>query len=228
VEPADQKPACAACGATEGIHASHHAGWLCDDVIACFDRAGARQLTVFDETAQTRAKLGSAAAEDIPEKNKVFFVTPYHREEITDPETLAAFERLKAGSRPATFEDLDGIHGTGRCTCGGEGRCAWCQEICERCFGDGTVALDGAPCEACNGTGYADGLELTMEERAAKIEAIRADEADYAALGYPETEITESLTGYFDDAVLTVDVAIGTLFGDVSERLDRFRHKYHG
>lgn len=167
MEPADQKPACAACGATEGIHAS---------------------------PAQTRPQVGSAAAEDIPEKNKVFFVTPYHREEITDPETLAAFERLKAGSRPATFEDLDGIHGTGRCTCGGEGRCAWCQEICQRCLGEGEsvfIEPSGHQCEACNGTGYADGLELTMEERGAKIAAIRADECDYAALGYPETGVTE-------------------------------------
>lgn len=91
------------------------------------------------------------------------------------------------------------IHGTGRCTCGGEGRCAWCQEICDRCQGDGwdTLHLD-TPCRHCNGTGYADGLKLTMDERAAKVAAIRADEPDYEALGYTETEIrVVDLSAYY-------------------------------
>lgn len=35
MEPTDKRPACEACGATEGIHYSTHFGWLCDDVRAC-------------------------------------------------------------------------------------------------------------------------------------------------------------------------------------------------
>lgn len=88
------------------------------------------------------------------------------------------------------------IHGTGRCTCGGEGRCAWCQEICQRCQGDGLGNDAWLICDDCNGTGYADGLALSMEERAAKIAAIRAEEADYAALGYPETECARADLDY--------------------------------
>jgi hypothetical protein len=102
---------------------------------------------------------------DIPAEptKKVIVIGPHHREEITDPETVAAFEKLMVCTRPATFDEL---HPTGRCTCGGEGLCAWCQEICERCMGD----CYEYPCNACNSTGLKDGG------------------VDYEALGYPETE----------------------------------------
>jgi len=86
----------------------------------------------------------------------------------------------------------DPLHPTGRCTCGGEGRCAWCQEVCACCGGIGVSDEPWYSCEECNGTGYADGLELPAEGRAAKIEAIRAGDVDYEALGYPETKIEET------------------------------------
>lgn len=110
------------------------------------------------------------------------------------------------------------IHGIGRCTCAGEGRCAWCQELCDRCWGD---AMD-PPCFACNGTGYADGRSLSMEERAAKIEAIRGELVDYEALGYPETEITEAVCGV-EELAVSVDLFLGTLMGDTHERVEAYR-----
>ncbi len=33
----------------------------------------------------------------------------------------------------------DPLHPYGRCTCTGEGRCAYCQLACPVCMGDGTV-----------------------------------------------------------------------------------------
>lgn len=181
------EPECSVCGATTGLVGTHHAGWLCADPESCMARA---------EKRTARAILGELRAEDpdfgkpsdIPAEpvKRVIIIGPHHREEITDPEAVKAFESLMRSTRPVDLTALDPLHPAGRCTCGGEGRCAWCDEICRSCLGDGSFAsLD---CPYCNGTGYADGLALTPEERAAKIAAIRADEADYAALGYPETE----------------------------------------
>lgn len=99
--------------------------------------------------------------------------------------------------------ELDPLHPTGRCTCGGEGRCAWCAEICQTCGGTAVADEPWHVCDACKGTGYADGLELTAGERAAKVEAIRANECDYAALGYPETEL------WSGDALAFHSLAVG-------------------
>lgn len=77
----------------------------------------------------------------------------------SEPVPMGTFDALRAVAESA-------LHPTGRCTCGGEGRCAWCQEICERCMGD----CYEYPCNACNSTGLKDGG------------------VDYEALGYPETE----------------------------------------
>lgn len=81
----------------------------------------------------------------------------------------------------------DELHPTGRCTCGGEGRCEWCHRACEACQGD----CYETPCEVCGSTGY-------------------RPEADYEALGYQETEAYETelesaanVARYFH---LTVDI----------------------
>jgi hypothetical protein len=63
----------------------------------------------------------------------------------------------------------DELHPTGRCTCGGEGRCEWCHRICEVCMGD----CYETSCGACGSAGY-------------------RPEPDYEALGYPETEAYET------------------------------------
>lgn len=45
----------------------------------------------------------------------------------------------------------DELHPLGRCTCGGEGRCDWCQRACPAC---GTPAIEHG--DACSGLGVPD------------------------------------------------------------------------
>lgn len=73
-------------------------------------------------------------------------------------------------------------------------------------------------CEACGAT-Y--GLYLShhagwlCNDVAACLERIA--EPDYAALGYPETEITEAVCG-FEELAMGIDLYMGTMFGDAWER----------
>jgi hypothetical protein len=103
----------------------------------------------------------------------VTVIGPHYREEI-GPEAMAAFEKLAAFTSPASFDEL---HPTGRCTCGGEGNCQWCQRVCPVCMGDCMDTL----CDACDSTGWA-----FLEPQA----------PDYEALGYPETEFGEADLDY--------------------------------
>lgn len=78
MEPADVKPECDACGATEGIHNSGHFGWLCDDVEACILRSR------------------WAPGRDIPEQAQVVvFVPPYHKEVLSGEAAEAAKELMR-------------------------------------------------------------------------------------------------------------------------------------
>jgi hypothetical protein len=94
--------------------------------------------------------------------------------------------RLSAGARfiadPASFSGPNWLlttpfaipHYTGRCSCGGEGSCEWCLQICPVCLGD----CYETPCGACDDTGWRpDGSY---------------PHPDYEALGYPETEVFET------------------------------------
>lgn len=123
------------------------------------------------------------AGADIPEEptERLIIAGSGGRMWESGPMPMGTFDSLRAAAESS-------LHPTGRCTCGGEGRCAWCQEICRECMGSCVGDEAWLVCEACNGTGYTDGVVLTTEERAAKVAAIRADVADYEALGYPETD----------------------------------------
>lgn len=114
-------------------------------------------------------------------------------------------------ARPWELSD-DPLHPTGRCTCGGEGRCEWCQKICQTCGGDGVGEEAWLACGDCLGTGWRpDGdrraLELQLLDicengqhsfswrmglepcRYCGLPTGGEDPEDYEALGYPETEV---------------------------------------
>ncbi|RPJ39921.1 MAG: hypothetical protein EHM35_00965 [Planctomycetaceae bacterium] len=99
----------------------------------------------------------------------------------------------------------DELHPTGRCTCGGEGNCQWCQRVCPVCLGD---CMD-THCDACDSTGWA-----FLEPQA----------PDYEALGYQETEITEAVCG-FEELAMGIDLYMGTMFGDAWERAQAIRDR---
>lgn len=62
-DPADIH-VCEACGATDGLYLSHHAGWLCNDVAACLERIAEPDYAAlgYSETAVTELDLGNPYA----------------------------------------------------------------------------------------------------------------------------------------------------------------------
>lgn len=86
---------------------------------------------------------------------------------------------------------------------------------CMRCHGTGWA------CAMCSSPADATGLCLTCEG-AGRL----PDEADYEALGYQETEVTEYI-GAWGLGLLaeTIDLAIGSCMGDVMERARRMKEK---
>lgn len=62
---------------------------------------------------------------------------------VREREKLEASERLsKLFNLAELFKGVDPFHPEGRCTCMGEGRCAWCRTICQTCDGTGRVPVD--------------------------------------------------------------------------------------
>lgn len=150
------------------------------------ERARKGALHCFIEVAMSDEKKAWDAGADIPKEptERLIIAGSGGRMWESEPMPMGTFDSLRAAAESS-------LHPTGRCTCGGEGRCAWCDEICPTCLGSCVGDEPWLVCEFCGGTGYADGMYLTAEQRAAKVADIRADVADYEALGYLETETGE-------------------------------------
>lgn len=102
------------------------------------------------------------------------------------------------------------LHPTGRCTCGGEGRCAWCSRPCPACgvptieHGDTCISMQRA-CSRCGGLQNV----LLLHYGWVCDFCLGGDRMpDYEALGYPETACGNSrldeiawLAGFFQRAV---------------------------
>lgn len=105
----------------------------------------------------------------------------------------------------------DPLHPLGRCTCGGEGRCEWCQRRCPDC-GEFTIyhgdrCLENAVSlrariktlhQALRDVGYPGRAEVRVgpreqwDEYPPRGRQWPEPEADYEALGYPETQLGPS------------------------------------
>src|SRR5512139_403655 len=92
-----------------------------------------------------------------------------------------------------TFGMPSDIHPTGRCTCGGEGRCAWCSRPCPACgvptieHGDTCISMQRA-CSRCGGL---ENVLLLVHGWVCDF-CLGGDRMpEYEALGYPETGFGE-------------------------------------